>query len=76
MIDNLQENVLSDFDWKMRYVIASNKISTIHQHLFRLNLFVTSSGNSILPQEIVMELSKERLDEIIMQMEQIQDKLA
>lgn len=68
---------LSNFDWKLLYAIASNKIATIRKPVLRLQLFLSpkyddgSESHNSTQEEVVMEYSKEELDQLISQLQEM-----
>lgn len=78
---------LLDFDWKLKYAVASGTIAAVDKPLVRLELYVAKSGSKVgelglataLPenqtQPFVAEFSKAQLDTLIGAMDAIEQGL-
>ena len=57
---------LTDFDWSLRLVLASDKLSHLRQPVLLLKLFLARPGaEAEPPREIVVELTKDELDALL-----------
>ena len=57
---------LTDFDWSLRLVLASDKLSHIRTPVLLLKLFLARPGGEAEPKrEIVVELTKDELDALL-----------
>jgi hypothetical protein len=66
MIDaaaRLSHEHLSDFDWKIKVVVASSKSSGIRQPLLQLALYLTDADGRT--REVLLELNKAELELIL-----------
>jgi len=67
--------VLTDFDWKLLYSVASDRIASLKCPTLRLQLSTAVDKNGSVPREVVLEYSKEDLDRLIAEMERMQKSL-
>jgi hypothetical protein len=75
---------LVDFDWKLKYAVASSSIAAVNKPLLRLELYVSKSpikpGATVLSEDqiqpFVAEYSKSQLDTLLREMDAIEQGLA
>eukprot|EP01112_Ceratiomyxa_fruticulosa_P023503 TRINITY_DN9002_c0_g1_i1.p1 TRINITY_DN9002_c0_g1~~TRINITY_DN9002_c0_g1_i1.p1 ORF type:complete len:196 (-),score=46.00 TRINITY_DN9002_c0_g1_i1:96-683(-) len=56
---------LVDFDWKIHLVLSSDKIANVQQSKLLLNLYVTEPLDPTKREEVLVELTKEELDQLL-----------
>ncbi|EFC40894.1 predicted protein [Naegleria gruberi] len=73
-ISEISHSYLEDFDWKLNLVVASDKCSNIREPIVLLNLFVKSENEQKV-REVLVELTKKDLDNILSEFGKIQNQL-
>ena len=73
-ITEISHSYLQDFDWKLNLVVASDKCSNIREPIMLLNLFVKSENENKL-KEILVELTRKDLDNILSEFGKIQQQI-
>lgn len=75
---------LLDFDWKLKYAVASGTIAAVNKPLLRLEFYVSTSATKVgepslvtdnQTQPFVAEFSKAQLDAVIAAMDAIEQGL-
>ncbi len=69
----LSQEHLSDFDWKIKVVMASSKSSGIRQPLLQLALYLTDADGGT--REVLLELNKAELDLILTTLSKIREAM-
>ncbi|KAG2373677.1 hypothetical protein C9374_011966 [Naegleria lovaniensis] len=73
-ITEISHSYLQDFDWKLNLVVASDKCSNIREPIVLLNLYVKSENENKL-KEILVELTRKDLDNILNEFGKIQHQI-
>ncbi|XP_050416028.1 COMM domain-containing protein 8 [Patella vulgata] len=60
---HVSQNVLTDFDWQMKLIMSSDKLSSIHEPLLNLDLQTKDANNQ--SQVVSLELNKDDLKKLI-----------
>ncbi|OWF44220.1 COMM domain-containing protein 8-like [Mizuhopecten yessoensis] len=63
---NISQAVLSDFDWKVKLIMSSDKISSVQEPVVSLDLDIGSGQDNTIHS---IELNKEELDKLISSLE-------
>ncbi|KAG1668790.1 COMM domain-containing protein 8 [Nymphon striatum] len=63
---NISDSNLKDFDWRMKFSLASDKFSRIREPLLNLDLFIDRNGAE---QTLSLEMSKEEVKQLISSLE-------
>ncbi len=76
MIDaaaRLSNEHLSDFDWQVKVVVASNTASGLRQPLLQLALYLTDADGHT--RELLLELNKAELDMMISTLSKLREAM-
>ncbi|KAG0580277.1 hypothetical protein M758_4G162900 [Ceratodon purpureus] len=78
---------LLDFDWSLKYAVASGSIASVHKPLLRLELYVAKPSSKVdeaglgrdlqekQMQASIAEFTREELDKVIVAMDSIEQAL-
>ena len=69
----LSQEHLSDFDWKVKVIVASSSASGIRQPLLQLALYLTDLDGHV--REVILELNKPELDMMISTLSKIREAM-
>ncbi|KAL9653136.1 hypothetical protein ABK040_006352 [Willaertia magna] len=67
----ISSSYLEDFDWKLNLIVSSDKCSTIREPIALLNFYIKSENNQKV-KEILVELTKRDLDNLLLEFDKIQ----
>ena len=76
MIDaatRLSQEHLSDFDWKIKVVMASSKSAGVRQPLLQLALYLTNADGGT--REVLLELNKAELDLLLSTLSKLREAM-
>ncbi|EFA80662.1 COMM domain-containing protein 8 [Heterostelium album PN500] len=68
-LSSISSSSLTDFDWKMNLILSSDKINSVNENVLMLNL--TIDHHEEKKEQLLVELSKKDLDQLLSQFEQI-----
>ncbi|KAL0485836.1 COMM domain-containing protein [Acrasis kona] len=70
-VSQISASYLQDFDWKLHLVVASDKCTNFREPILLLNLYVKKE-NQDKADEVLVELNKSELDDLLSHFEKIQ----
>ncbi len=70
-VSQISASYLQDFDWKVHLVLASDKCSNLREPSLLLNLYIKRE-NEEKAREVLIELTKDELDQLLVQFDKIQ----
>lgn len=69
----MSEAQLTDFDWSLRMIISSDRLSKMRQPVLLLTTYINNADGE--PKQIVMELTKEKLRQVLIEFSSISEAL-
>eukprot|EP01132_Coremiostelium_polycephalum_P000525 gene525-663_t len=62
-LSKISSSSLSDFDWKMNVILASDRINVVQENVLLLNL--TIDNHTQKKEQVMLELTKKELDQLL-----------